>query len=127
MKLEVLKKRVNVLEKLYSQVDKSSFKELTGFIGRFFKTYSLFQTREQYKIANVDIPAKLKLFFNQYDSELDSLSQRIINLADSMEREFQKFRSSESPSPVGNCYSFFDPSNSNGEVSSTNTHQNGMS
>lgn len=127
MKLSDLKAMVELSELIYEQVDKSSFKELTEFMGIFSEIYSLFQTRERYKLDHSDIPSELKVFFDENDSELDLLSRKTLALADSIDNEFKKFRSSENSSLVGQFFSFFVQSDSNRKVSSSSIYNTGMS
>ncbi|WP_454784641.1 ankyrin repeat domain-containing protein [Legionella sp. WA2024007413] len=127
MKLSDLTAIVRASEIMYQQVDKSSFKELTEFMGTFSKIYSLFQTRELYKLGNADIPSELKIFFDENDSELDLLTRKTLALADSIDNEFKKFRASKNSSLMGQFFSFFVESDSDRKVSSSSIYNTGMS
>lgn len=122
MKLNDLKIMVKLSETIYEQIDKSSFEELTGFMKTFSEIYTIFQTRERYKIVKANIPSELKALFDENDPELALLSQRTLSLANSIDHEFQKFRTPKNPSLLGKFATFFAQSASAPKASSSNSH-----
>ncbi|MGQ3891185.1 hypothetical protein [Legionella sp. CNM-4043-24] len=118
MNIDAIKQMVQFSEAVYEGIDKSSFKELTEFLHTFSKIYEFFQRRELYRKTGKACSPEYRDFFDKHDSDLECLSGKTLALADSIDREFNKFRSPADPVLTGRFCSFFRESTSGSASSS---------